>query len=44
MWAIVGVHDRAWTERQVFGKIRFMNYNGVCTIAQRKHPETCTRI
>jgi len=28
MWAIVGVHDRAWTERQVFGKIRFMNYNG----------------
>ncbi len=29
-WSIGGVHDRAWTERPVFGKIRFMNYNG-CT-------------
>lgn len=28
MWAIAGVHDRAWTERSVFGKIRFMNYAG----------------
>lgn len=29
MWAIAGVHDRAWgPERQVFGKIRFMNYDG----------------
>lgn len=28
MWSIVGVHDRAWTERPIFGKIRFMNYNG----------------
>ena len=27
-WAIGGVHDRAWTERPVFGKIRFMNRNG----------------
>lgn len=27
-WSIGGVHDRAWTERPVFGKIRFMNYNG----------------
>jgi len=27
-WAIAGVHDRAWTERPVFGKIRFMNYKG----------------
>lgn len=27
-WAIAGVHDRAWTERSVFGKIRYMNYNG----------------
>lgn len=27
-WSIGGVHDRAWTERSVFGKIRFMNYNG----------------
>lgn len=27
-WSIGGVHDRAWTERLVFGKIRYMNYNG----------------
>jgi deoxyribodipyrimidine photo-lyase len=23
-----GVHDRAWFERPVFGKIRYMSYNG----------------
>jgi deoxyribodipyrimidine photo-lyase len=29
LWAICGVHDRAWgPERSVFGKIRFMNYQG----------------
>ncbi len=27
-WAIGGVHDRAWTERPVYGKIRYMNRNG----------------
>jgi deoxyribodipyrimidine photo-lyase len=27
-WSIGGVHDRAWKERAVFGKIRYMNYNG----------------
>ncbi len=27
-WAIGGVHDRAWGERKVYGKIRYMNYNG----------------
>lgn len=27
-WAIGGVHDRAWFERPVFGKIRYMSYNG----------------
>jgi deoxyribodipyrimidine photo-lyase len=27
-WSIGGVHDRAWGERPVFGKIRYMNYNG----------------
>jgi len=30
MWSICGVHDTAWTEREVFGKIRYMNYKG-CT-------------
>lgn len=27
-WSICGVHDRAWFDRPVFGKIRYMNYNG----------------
>ena len=27
-WAIGGVHDRAWNERPVFGKIRTMTYAG----------------
>ncbi|MBI9101770.1 MAG: deoxyribodipyrimidine photo-lyase [Spirochaetales bacterium] len=27
-WAIGGLHDRAWKSRPVFGKIRYMNYNG----------------
>jgi len=27
-WSIGGVHDRAWAERPVYGKIRYMNYNG----------------
>jgi len=28
MWSIGGLHDRAWPERAVFGKIRYMNYEG----------------
>lgn len=28
MWSICGIHDQGWKERSVFGKIRFMNYNG----------------
>ena len=27
-WSIGGVHDRAWGERPVFGKIRYMSYDG----------------
>ncbi len=27
-WSIMGVHDMGWKEREVFGKIRFMNYAG----------------
>ncbi|NWF75550.1 MAG: deoxyribodipyrimidine photo-lyase [Nitrospirae bacterium] len=27
-WSIGGVHDRAWNERKIFGKIRYMSYNG----------------
>ncbi|XP_077235521.1 photolyase 1 [Tasmannia lanceolata] len=28
MWSICGVHDQGWKERPVFGKIRYMNYEG----------------
>jgi deoxyribodipyrimidine photo-lyase len=31
-WSIGGVHDRAWFERPIYGKIRYMNRNG----AERK--------
>ena len=27
-WAILGIHDMGWAERAIFGKIRFMNYDG----------------
>ena len=27
-WSIGGIHDRAWQQRAVFGKIRYMNENG----------------
>lgn len=27
-WSIGGVHDRAWNERRIFGKIRYMSYGG----------------
>lgn len=27
-WSIGGTHDRAWFERKVYGKIRYMNYKG----------------
>jgi deoxyribodipyrimidine photo-lyase len=28
MWSIGGIHDQGWGERAVFGKIRYMNYDG----------------
>ncbi|KAH7425094.1 hypothetical protein KP509_11G039600 [Ceratopteris richardii] len=28
MWSICGVHDQGWQERPIFGKIRYMNYDG----------------
>ena len=27
-WSIMGTHDMGWAERAVFGKIRYINYNG----------------
>ena len=28
MWSICGTHDHGWPEREIFGKIRYMNYEG----------------
>lgn len=28
LWSICGVHDRAWRELPIYGKVRYMNYNG----------------
>jgi len=28
MWSICGIHDQGWAERPIFGKIRYMNYEG----------------
>jgi deoxyribodipyrimidine photo-lyase len=28
MWSIGGIHDRPWAEREIYGKIRFMNRKG----------------
>eukprot|EP01033_Poteriospumella_lacustris_P002510 gene2510-1820_t len=28
MWSIGGIHDQGWGERAIFGKIRYMNYQG----------------
>lgn len=27
-WSILGVHDRPWKDRAIFGKIRYMSYQG----------------
>ncbi|MEM6997339.1 MAG: deoxyribodipyrimidine photo-lyase [Patescibacteria group bacterium] len=29
MWSIAGVHDRPWFDRDVYGKIRYMNKSGL---------------
>lgn len=29
LWSIAGLHDRAWFERPVYGKIRYMNAGGL---------------
>lgn len=28
MWSITGLHDQGWRERDIFGKVRYMNYEG----------------
>jgi deoxyribodipyrimidine photo-lyase len=27
-WSMMGIHDMGWKEREIFGKIRYMNYAG----------------
>ena len=27
-WSLGGVHDRAWKERPIYGKVRYMSYSG----------------
>jgi deoxyribodipyrimidine photo-lyase len=27
-WSMIGIHDQGWAERKIFGKIRYMNYDG----------------
>lgn len=27
-WSVGGLHDQGWAERAIFGKVRFMNYQG----------------
>ncbi len=40
-WSIGGVHDRAWFERPIFGKIRYMSYGGAKSkFAVQKYIET----
>jgi deoxyribodipyrimidine photo-lyase len=29
LWSVAGVHDRPWFERDVYGVIRYMNYDGL---------------
>lgn len=29
LWSIVGLHDRPWQERPIFGKVRYMNDQGL---------------
>lgn len=28
LWSITGLHDQGWKERPIFGKVRYMNYEG----------------
>lgn len=29
LWSIGGLHDRPWPERKIFGKVRYMSYDGL---------------
>ena len=40
-WSIAGIHDNAWTERPVFGKVRFMNYEVRCLGALLSYELQC---
>lgn len=40
MWSVCGVHDMGFAERPVFGKIRFMNYDGCLRKFKQKGIDT----
>lgn len=46
-WSIGGVHDRAWGQRPIFGKVRYMSYEGcerkfdVNKYIQNVHEQAC---
>lgn len=46
-WSVAGVHDQGWAERPVFGKIRYMNYNGEWVSAEalsRRNSANCVHV
>ena len=44
-WSIGGVHDRAWGSRNVFGKIRYMSYNGCASkFSVKRYIEKVSRL
>ncbi len=43
-WSIGGVHDRAWFDRPIFGKVRYMSYKGSkAKFNIEKYIEKCCR-
>ena len=44
-WSIGGVHDRPWFERPIFGKIRYMSYDGCKRkFDVKKYIEMCKKL
>lgn len=44
-WSVGGVHDRGWTERLIFGKVRFMNFQGMKRKFDiKKYTQNCQKL
>ncbi len=47
LWSIGGLHDRPWFEREIYGKIRYMSYNGakrkfdISSYVENNTPQEC---